>query len=452
MTLIDHTLKQAASLQNTGECESAEHLYQDILTMDACNYKALHNLGVMYKEKEDYTAAIHYFETALKHKPDNIPTLVSLGQLYYFAGDIEQAKSLLRTACGQSGNWLGWYELAHCQRYTEDNGDIATLQALIHNPDIPVEDKTPLYFSLGKIYDDLGDYANAFAAYGQGNSLKATQYGSKVQYIPHAPLLKEVMANFSPPENDFVPGIIPIFIIGLPRSGTSLLEQILSAHSQIHGCGELKHVTTLIQEMPRTQANWNYPHTMANLTPDDCQRLAGRYLELIRESHDIRISYFIDKLPANYFHVGLLHTLFPQAHFILCRRNPADVCLSNYFQHFKERHYHTFNLKELATSYQDFEAIIAIWKQYLPALKLHEIQYETLVAQPENTLQSLFAALDLTLETSCYRFTENSKKVRTASAWQVRQPLYKRSVARWKHYKPYIGTLLDELKDYMPDE
>ena len=236
----------------------------------------------------------------------------------------------------------------------------------------------------------------------------------------------------------------PVFIVGMPRSGTTLVEQIISSHPRAAGAGELPDIPWLIQRLPAELGSGaGYPGCVEALDRESVQRLAGSYLDrlgLVSATTD-RVT---DKLPMNYMHLGLIAVLFPNAVIVHCKRDPMDTCLSCYFQNFSRDLGFCFDLEDLGFYYRHYETLMAFWAEVLP-LCIHDVAYEDLVKNPEDVSRGLIEACGLEWDPRCLSPHKNRRPVKTASSWQVRQPLYKTSVARWKRYEKHLGPLKSSL-------
>jgi hypothetical protein len=236
---------------------------------------------------------------------------------------------------------------------------------------------------------------------------------------------------------------VPIFVVGMPRSGTTLVEQILSSHSGVVGAGELPFVGQLVNFVARTSATLGgYPACLPSLELENLQDLANRYMARL-DQIDGRASRVIDKLPGNLLHLGFIALLFPQARVVYCRRDPLDVCLSCYFQNLSKINY-SWSLEDLGFCHREYERMMAHWRQVLP-LRMIEVRYEDLVRQQEGVSRQLVAFCGLEWEDRCEAFYKNTRPVHTASALQVRKPMYSSSIGRWRHYEAYLEPLRQAL-------
>ena len=242
----------------------------------------------------------------------------------------------------------------------------------------------------------------------------------------------------------------PIFVFGMPRSGTSLVEQILSSHSGVHGAGEILAMPNCTRRLvAEIGPDTNYPSAVSRISAQLARHLATSYLNELRGTR-FDAERITDKLPGNYAHLGLIAIILPEARLIHCRRNPLDVCLSNYMQHFGEGHGYTYDLTELGLVYRQYDRVMQHWRDVLP-VQIHEVTYENLIVDQERHSRELIAFCGLEWEPACLDFFANDRAVATASQWQVRQPIYRSSVERWRQYEAHLGELMEALGDSVPE-
>lgn len=336
----------------------------------------------------------------------------------------------------------GYHGLVSSRRFTEaDRPWVARILSRLEAdwyrmfaPPVAERHRMMLHFAAGKAYDDLGDYADAMIHFHAANAIRRRLYPfSRADIEARA---DQLVARFTPEffskhswlGND---DDTPVLIVGMPRSGTTLLERILSSHPNVHGCGELEF--------------WNeHGPTWANAEPDRLASAAARlredYLRVLRRDarNALRVT---DKMPFNFLWVGLVLLLFPNARVVHCRRSPIDTCLSIYSTPFTVSWGFTSAFEDLAWYYRLYRRLIAHWRRVIPSERLLDVDYEGVVAEPEATVRRLISFAGLDWNAACLRPEENRDAVRTASSWQARQPIYTTSVDRWRHYEPWIGEL-----------
>ena len=309
---------------------------------------------------------------------------------------------------------------------------------------------------LGNVLDAQGDYDEAFASFQQANELRRTYQRDNRRAFDaegHRALVNEAISTFDRAYFQRVQGWgteseLPIFILGMPRSGTSLTEQILSSHPAVYGAGELVEIPRLIDQLTGGDSN-TMPRPTAFANRQMIQELSTRYLQrLTQVAAPKQATRITNKNLSNALYLGLIATAFPRARLISCRRDPRDVCLSCYFQNF---HYMDFawSLEEIVFYYEEYERLMAHWSNVLP-LPIYEVCYEDLIANQERVTRSLLAHCGLPWDEGCLTFYNTERAVRTASVVQVRKPLSAKSVGRWKHYQRHLGPLLEALD--IPDQ
>ncbi len=318
---------------------------------------------------------------------------------------------------------------------------------LAENP--PQEQKSFLHFALGKICDDAGDYPRAFANYRRGNDLAVPEawFDPKIwtEYVDR------MIATFTPAFFAAHAGIgsdstRPIFIFGMPRSGTTLTEQIIASHPDVAPGGELGTVARLVADLPeRLGSGRRFPECAADLDDAIAEELASKYLEEL-ERFDTQGRRVTDKMPMNFQNLGLMALMFPKATYIHCRRNALDTCLSCYFAKFGQHLDFSYSLENLAVYYRGYARLMSHWRNVLP-VRMLEVDYEDTIADQEGVSRRLIAHCGLEWEDRCLAFYKTERAVRTASVWQVRQPIYKTSVRRWKRYEAFIGPLSEALEE-----
>lgn len=299
---------------------------------------------------------------------------------------------------------------------------------------------------LGEVYDKLKRYNEAYKYYQKSNSVVPSTYNkiledNKINVIKsyYSPL------KFIPHPSSTIETEAPIFIIGMPRSGTTLIEQVLSGHSHIYGGGERIDITNIISDIC-SKTSSSYPECMTNINADSLDAYANTYLQEIQKETG-GTKYFTDKMPNNYLYLGFIKQLFPKAKFIHCIRNPIDTCLSIYFKSFNDSHNYANDLNDLAHNYHCYSEVTKFWKSTFSSSIL-EVRYEYLIDNFEKEVNRIIGFCDLDVESDCVNFHNNTRKVHTASQDQVTQPLYNTSVNRWKNYMPDVQELINELEQY----
>lgn len=342
---------------------------------------------------------------------------------------------------------IAYANLANLKTFRFDDIDISAMQALLNNPQIGPDDRVNLQFALGKALEDRGAYAHAFEAYSKGNANARL----RLNYNPDALTLgmRQTKAAFT---KEFFaaragagcPAPDPIFIVGRPRSGSTLIEQILASHSNIEGTAELPYIPDIMAEIADVEGpagGARYFENLARLPPDALERLGEEYLSRARLHRKTARTFFTDKNPGNHFHVGLIALILPNAKIVDTRRNPAAACWSQFTHHFAMAN---LRLPEFARAWRDYAELMAHFDAVLPG-KIHRVIYEDLIANPEAEVRALLDYLGLPLEENCLRFYESERAVLTPSSEQVRQPLTDDAIDHWRHFEPWLAPLLKAL-------
>ncbi len=349
-----------------------------------------------------------------------------------------------------------WFNRAEAKKFTDGDVDIAAMEQLLAEADgtgISRDDRLCLLFALGKACLDAGADARAFACFAEANRLKR----GTIEYDAAAvdQWLTSIAATFSPARLARLagrgdPSELPVFIVGMPRSGTTLVEQILASHPQVHGAGELRLIQSMVERITGPDGMpQGFPQLIEATAPEDLPKLAGYYLERVAALAPGK-ARVVDKMPANFLYAGFIHALLPRARIIHCRRDPVDTCLSCYTKNFSGEQKFAYDLAELGRFYKGYERLTGHWASVLPAERYTEVSYEAVVADHEGEARRLIAFCGLEWDPACLAFHQLERPVRTASVSQVRQPIYKGSVGRWRRYAKHLGPLLAGLEPAEP--
>ena len=325
------------------------------------------------------------------------------------------------------------------------------MQAQLAAPGTPLIDRYHLCFALGKALEDEGDFAGSFAHYARGNELKRPECRYKAEVVERntREQIKVCTAEFFAARAGWGdPAPDPIFIVGLPRSGSTLLEQILASHSEVEGTQELpdvQQIVTRLRGFDSDAAEPRYPRILETLSAQDCRALGAQYLSGTRVYRSGR-PYFIDKMPNNFRHLGLIHLMLPNAKIIDARREPMACCFSNFKQLFANGQEFTYSIEDIARYYRTYLELMAHWQQALPG-RILRVQHEDVVADLEGSVRRLLDCCGLAFEPQCVAFHENRRSVRTASSEQVRQGLNREGLTQWKNFTPWLAPLQSVLGD-----
>ena len=354
-------------------------------------------------------------------------------------------------ASAREGFGDAWWSLANLKTYRFADAELEQMRAAEAAAATGPIDRYHLCFALGKALEDRGQYATSFDYYARGNALKrgASRYRPEV-IEQNTRLQVEVCTRelFARREGTGTPGNDPILIVGLPRSGSTLIEQILASHSKVEGTHELADIPRMVVELQGRDwqlENPRYPAALAQMSADDFRRLGEKYLKDTR-SYRSGKPHFIDKMPNNFRHVGLIHLMLPNARIIDARREPLACCFGNFKQLFAHGQEFAYSLEDLARYYRTYLELMRHWDVVLPGRVLR-VQYEDVVADLEGNVRRILDHCGLEFEPACVDFHRTERSVRTASSEQVRQPIYREALDQWRHYEPWLGALREALGD-----
>lgn len=412
------------------------------------------NMAVCLVRVQRYEEALEYAEKALKLNPDNPNVYDTIGSALVELGELDEAESYFLKAIKLHRLFgTAYSNLTQAKKFTDkDLPFIRKTEALLKES-MPAKDRKSLHFALSKMYDDLKEWKKAFSHAQKANLLEES---SREENPPPKKFFKSMQAVYTPEffaqhQDIGNPSTIPVFIVGMPRSGTSLTEQIISSHPLAAGAGELGDIHKLANTITEPVDPKLYRAQIEKLcNAQDIEEISGRYLKTLTTERETA-QKITDKMPENYFYLGLIMLLFPNAKIIHVKRNPLDTCLSCYFQPFPFLDW-TFTPEWIGNRYASYRKIMEFWHKVLPPDSIMDLQYEDLIASPEETARQLIDFCDLEWDPVCLEFYKTKRAVNTASVWQVRQPLYKSSVRRWRDYGPAIRDLALPLIKYLDQE
>ncbi|EJL31821.1 sulfotransferase family protein [Caulobacter sp. AP07] len=395
----------------------------------------------------EYAQAIGLYEDVLARYPRQPKGWMSYGHALKTVGRSVDCVAAYRKAVDQAPA-LGeaWWSLANMKTYRFSDADLAAMEGQLARADLEDEDRFHLHYALGKAHEDAARYAESFAHYDRGAALRRAQIAYDPETISRhvarsrATLTAELFAARA---GQGCPAPDPVFILGLPRSGSTLIEQILASHSAVEGTMELPDITSMARRLGgagTTKDPSAYPEILATLSPEDLKALGEEFLERTRVQRKTGRPFFIDKMPNNFAHIGLIALALPNAKIIDARRHPMGCCFSGFKQHFARGQNFSYGLADIGRYYADYVALMAHYDAVLPG-RVHRVIYESMVADPEREIRALLDYCGLPFEASCLNFHENDRAVRTASSEQVRQPIFKDAVEHWQHYEPWLEPL-----------
>jgi tetratricopeptide (TPR) repeat protein len=395
----------------------------------------------------EYEASLRLYAEVLEAYPNQAKVWMSYGHALKTSGRDEEGirayrKSIeLMPELGES-----YWSLANLKTFRFSAHEIGAMRSALRNKDLDAHERFHFHFALGKALEDEADFEASFEHYAEGNRLRRLEI--RYDADEHRERLSRSHALFT---RDFLrerahagcPAPDPIFIVGLPRSGSTLLEQILASHSQVEGTMELPDIIAMARRLAGTADDSdgaNYPGVLAALTGDQWRSLGEEYLERTRIYRKRSAPFFIDKMPNNFVHLGLILVALPNAKIIDARRHPLACCLSGFKQHFATGQHFSYSLEDLGRYYRDYVEFMAHFDRVAPG-RVHRVIYENLVDDTETQVRALLRYCGLDFEPSCLRFYENSRAVRTASSEQVRRPIFRDGVQQWRNFEPWLQPL-----------
>lgn len=397
----------------------------------------------------DYPTALAVLDDVLTKVPGDAVTLTTKGHALKTCGRTDEAVQSYRDAvAGHPEHGEAYYSLANLKTYRFSDEELTQMLEQERNSNLGYMERVYLCFALAKAYEDRQDFGASFEYYARGNHLKKAQsrYDAERMHEEFAamravctPALFERYAGQGDPSPD------PIFVLGLPRAGSTLLEQILSSHSQVDGTLELPNILSLSQRLRRRQGS-GYPAVLADLSADELAAFGRDYIEQTRV-HRQQAPFFVDKMPNNFRHIGLIKLILPNAKVIDARREPMSCCFSGFKQLFAEGQEFTYSLQDIGRYYRDYVELMAHWDEVLPGFVLR-VQHEDVVDDLEGQVRRMLEFCGLPFETACLQYYETERNVRTPSSEQVRQPIFRDSLDQWQNYAPYLGPLQDALGPY----
>jgi tetratricopeptide (TPR) repeat protein len=384
--------------------------------------------------------------------PGTADLLLSLAHSLKTVGRREESIDAYRAAAAARPNFGdAYWSLANLKTYRFTEAELIRMRAEEGAPTTPLVDRYHLCFALGKAYEDRGEYAESFHFYEQGNALKKSSSRYRPELIERNTRLQRQVCTrefFAERAGWGTPSAAPIFIVGLPRSGSTLLEQILASHSLVEGTSELADVPRLVLDLQGRDPDLDnppYPGVLAQLHADECRRLGEKYLTdtaIYRTGKP----YFIDKMPNNFRHLGLIHLILPNARIIDARREPMACCFGNFKQLFASGQEFTYSLSDIARYYRTYLELMAHWSGVLPGRVL-KVTHEAVVDDLEGSVRRILDFCGLDFEPRCVEFYKTHRSIRTASSEQVRQPIFREGLDQWQRFEPWLGPLRAALGD-----
>jgi tetratricopeptide (TPR) repeat protein len=437
------------TLHRLDRVEEAIAQYEKAIAAAPEFLEAHNSLGNTLHMQGQSEKALPYFQRALAIDAADLRTNGNIGGALVALGKFDEARVFLEKAVALAPRKAACYwNLAMCKRFTADDRYFGMMQELAADlASLSAVEQTDLHFALGKAFSDVGDQQQSFDHILAANALKRQQIKydetknlatfDQIRTAFTADLLREKQGLGDPSD-------VPVFIFGMPRSGTTLIEQILASHPKVFGAGELRE---LWNSAPRIRAtgDTSYLEAVSSVSADQLRQIGGSYLQAVRLKAPAA-GRITDKMPGNFSFAGLIHLALPNARMIHARRDPRDTAFSCFCLHFASGHEFTYDLGELGRHYRAYDRMMQHWRAVLPEGAMLEVQYEELVADLESQARRIVAHCGLEWDDACLAFYETERSVRTASAMQVRQPIYQSSIGRWGPHEARLQPLLRELE------
>jgi tetratricopeptide (TPR) repeat protein len=469
------------ALREQGKLDDAIAQFQRSLALESSDADVHFSLGEVLREQGQLDEAVARYQQALALRPEHVSTLSSLSAALRLQGKVEEAMAALRQALALEPNFAGahhnlghvlrdlgrlgearhayqkaielapripsfYMSLVAMKRFAPGDADLAAMEQLAADPtSLPVEEQMCLGFALGKAYDDLGEHERSFRHLLGSNALKRQRTVYDEAALGRFARIREVFTPELMREKRDLgdPSSVPVFIIGMPRSGTTLIEQILASHPRIFGAGELMNMANALRKQESGPAK--FPEAVSSMGGEQLRQLGANYIAAVQALAP-NAELITDKMPHNFVFAGLVHLALPNARIIHTRRDPIDTCLSCFSKYFTGSHPYSYDLAELGRYYRAYEALMEHWRKVLPPSVMLEVQYEDVTADLEGQARRIVAHCGLEWDDACLSFHETQRPVGTASAVQVRQPIYRTSVGRWRPYAHLLGPLIEALR------
>ena len=443
-------------LKELNRFEEAVKALQEAVRLDPANAVTHYFYGAALAMAAQPEAAIEAYRKAVDLDPDLSGAYLGLGHVLKTVGDQDGGVAAYRRAIELRPDFGEiYYSLSNLKTFKFSDQEIAGMEERVGNNALPIDCQVHFAFSLGKAYEDKADYAAAFRYYELANRRhrETIAYDPVQTEVAHEKIRKAFSLEFFEHQAQMGTGCRdpdPIFILGLPRSGSTLLEQILASHSLVDGTSELPDISMIAQSVTNKAHGRTFPMSMPELTSEELTALGKQYLSQTQR-HRGSAPFFTDKMPNNFAYVGFIKAILPNAKIIDARRHPMDSCVGCFKQHFAKGQTFTYDLFELGEFYLEYERMMTHWDAVLPGQVLH-VEYENVVSDLETQVRRLLEFCGLEFEQSCVNFHETKRAVRTASSEQVRQPIYQGSLATWKRFGSDLDVLREVLDPVLPEQ
>ena len=438
--LLWDNLAKVYRIQN--KLEKSKKAFKNLIKLDPYNLEALVALGTIYVKLADYDEGIKTYQKVLSLKNNNPRVYLSMGHALKTVGrrkecaDAYHKASTLYPSCGE-----GYWSLATLNPHKFSEAQILQMENSLDDK-IQEQEKIQMFFALGKAYESKGDYKKSFTFYEKGNWMqrKIVEYNAQENANNIDSIIDLFQKNKSEIDcNSGYEAQDPIFILGLPRAGSTLLEQILSSHSCIEGTQELHNIMTIGRRIKSLNNSENYLNNLLELDSKSIKMYGKMFIDETMWARNEK-ELFIDKMPNNFPHIGLIKMILPNAKIIDARRNPMDGCFSCFKQYFAKGQHFTYDLDDIARYYKDYLRLMDFWNKFFPG-SIHTVLYEDVINNSEEEVRKMLNYLQLPFEESCMDFYKSSRPVKTASSEQVRQPIYKSALNYWKNFENDLSVL-----------
>ncbi|MFQ5470195.1 MAG: sulfotransferase [Gammaproteobacteria bacterium] len=449
---VEARLNLGNTLQYLDRFDDAIKCYYHAIKLNPSNAIAHQNLGSALLNVGRLDEGVDSLKLASQLAPDNLSIKLDIASAMEKSGDLDKACEMVLPLIdsGIRDPKLVYLFGKTCHQVNRCDEATSMMESILDNSGIPLNHqlKRNYHFKLGQLYEKKKAYDDAFKYFNSGNKLRNAHFDIDKFEAHINDIINIFSSDFFHRTEKATPGAIhPIFIIGMPRSGTSLVEQILDSHPAICGAGELKNLLEMARELPEyVHSELLFPLCVPDLSTEQLNNLAQQYLVHLREICN-NAEFITDKMPHNFLRLGLIALLFPNAKIIHCKRNPLDTCLSCYINDFTTGHDYSYNLKNLGTYYRQYLRLMEHWHANID-LPIIDIQYEALIADQESKSRELVQFCGLEWDAQCLKFFENKRYVNTLSYDQVRKPIYTNSIERWRRYEPHLKELIDAIESH----
>jgi tetratricopeptide (TPR) repeat protein len=433
--------------------EQARHALDGLLALDPANPQLRTLYATACVGLGEQAKAVPLYRELLREAPGAADLQLSIAHCLKTLGQREAAIDAYRAAAQARPDYGdAYWSLANLKTYRFLDEEIARMRTEEAAPATPLLDRYHLCFALGKAYEDRAQYAESWHFYGRGNALKRSESRYRPEILENNTRLQKAICTpdfFAARRSFGAAAPDPIFILGLPRSGSTLVEQILASHSRVEGTQELSDIQRLVLQMQGREPDLDhplYPAALADLGAEDCLKLGEKYLTDTRVYRTLGKAFFIDKMPNNFRHIGLIRLILPNARIIDARREPMACCFGNLKQLFAHGQEFSYSIEDIARYYRTYLELMRHWNEVLPGHVLR-VQHETVVDDLQGSVRRILDFCELEFEPACVEFHKTERNVRTASSEQVRQPIFREGLDQWKHYEPWLAPLRDALGD-----